>query len=138
MAPTFKHGKNAYFAITSTTGGTINLSSGLAETSLSRSLDTAEVTTFGDGDKNYIPGLRDATFSVSGHYSSTHADKLDPLIGWSTLPTFTFGPEGNTVTNIKYTGKTILTSLEYGASVGDKINLSLSFQCSGAITSTNF
>jgi len=138
MAPTFRHGKGSFFSLTDNSGTTINFSSGLGECSLSRSLETAEVTTFGDNDKSYIPGLRDATFSVSGHFASTYSQKLDASIGHSTLLSFVFGPGSTASLSPKYTGKAILTSVEYGASVGDKVNLSFALQCSGAITSTKF
>ena len=38
-----------------------DLSLFLREVTVSASMDPAEVTTFGDNDRDYIPGLRDAT-----------------------------------------------------------------------------
>jgi hypothetical protein len=134
MAPNFKHGKGALFKMSDSAAATINYSSGLDDCSLSRQLETAEVTTFGDNDKNYIPGLRDSSFSVSGHWASTYAKKLDASLGWSTLLTWTYWPESTATGSLFFTGAGILTGYEVGASVGDKVNLSFSVQCSGAIT----
>lgn len=138
MAPTFRHGKGTYFAITSSTGGTINLSSGLDDSNLPRKVATAKVTVYGNNDENYIPGLRDATITASGHWSSTHEKKLTLLLGWSTLPSFTYGPETTAAGRRKFTGKCIVTDMEAKSPVSDKASISLTFQCSGAITSTNF
>ena len=69
MAPNFKHGKGAFFSMTSSTGGTINCSSGVDDSSLERTVETAEVTTYGDDDKVYLSGLRDATIPVAGHFA---------------------------------------------------------------------
>lgn len=136
--PTFVHGKGSFFSITSSTGGTINLSSGIDDASFPRTVETAEVTTFGDNDKFYIVGLRDATISIAGHFNSSHAKKLEVLAGWSTQPTFVYAPEGTAAGSRKYTGKCILTSFEASGSASDKVSMSVDFQCSGAITSTNY
>lgn len=138
MAPTFTHGKGAFFSVTSATGGTINFSSGLDDCTLSRQLDTAEVTTFGDNDRNYIVGLRGADFSISGHFSSTHTKKLDPLLGHSTIPQFVYGPQGTSSGSRKYTGGCIMTSLEYHSPVDDKVDMGIDFIVTGAITSTSY
>lgn len=140
MAPTFRHGKNAYFSVSSSTGGTINASSGLDDSNLERMVETAEVTTYGKGDKVYLAGLRDATCGVSGHFSSTHAKKLDAMLAWSTGTTWVWGPHGNStgVTYRKYTGNAIITKLSYGAPLDDKVSFSMDLQVSGPITSTNF
>lgn len=140
MPPTFRHGKNAYFDFTSSTGGTVNASSGLDDSGLERMVETAEVTTYGKGDKVYLSGLRDATVNVSGHFASTHARKIDPLLGWSSGTNWTYGPHGNStgVSYRKYTGNAHITNYKIGSPIGDKVSFSLDLQVSGAITSTNF
>lgn len=107
---------------------------------LSRSLDPADVTTFGDNDKNYIPGLRGATLSMSGVFSSTHAEVLDGVFAdaTSTSYSFEYSPDGSTATGRHLLkGELVPTSLEYGASVGDAVNMSAEFIITGAVTSTN-
>lgn len=138
MAPTFKHGKNAFFSVTSATGGTINLSSGLDDISFPRTADSAETTVFGLGDRRNIAGIRDASVSVSGHFSSTHDAKLPAMLGHSTTLNYIYGPAGNSTGLRKYTGGCILTSYEISSPVGDKVSMKLEFQGSGAVTATAF
>jgi predicted secreted protein len=136
LAPTFKHGKDAVTTLTSATGGTINFSSGMDDSELARSVETAEVTTYSNDDKTYLPGLKDKTFSLSGHMSSTHAEKLDAMWGHSTGTTVNYSPMSTSTGNRLYTGKAIMTDYTIGSPVGDKVSVSLDFQGSGAWTST--
>ena len=138
MAPTFVHGKSGYFAMTDTGGSTINFSSGLTDLSIDRSLDTAEVTAMGDNDRAYVVGLRGATLSVSGHFASTYAEKIDGMLGNSTATNWTFGPAGSGSGSRKYTGAAHLTSLAYSGTVDGKVDMSFSLQVTGAVTSTTF
>lgn len=138
MAVTFRHGKGANLKIYNASGSIVNLSSGIDEMSINRKLDLADVTTFGDNDKSYLVGLRDATISFSGNFASTHAEVLDGIFGHTTNPGFEFSPDGSTAAGRHLlTGTGMLTSLNYGASVGDKVTVSAEFQISGAVTSTN-
>lgn len=141
MAATPRHGKSASLWIDSTAGSLINLSSGLTDLTLSRSMDPADVTNFASGgNKNYIPGLKGATLSFSGNFSSTHAEKLDGMFADSDETTFSieFSPDGSTASGRHLLKAEVwVTSLEYGASVSDKVNMSGEFLISGALTSTN-
>ena len=87
MAPTFRHGKAAYLNVSNMNGSTFVLSSGTDDVGLDRNVDTAEVTVHGNNDKNFLAGLRGATLTFSGHFSSTHADNLQGGLGSSTAPT---------------------------------------------------
>ena len=138
MTPSFRPGKNAYFSLTSATGGTINYSSGLDDASLDRVANALKVTTFGDSDNVYIAGLRDATLSLSGSFASTYEEKLSALLGHSTTPQWVYGPESTSNTRRKLSGGAILTSFNIGSPVDDKVSMSFDLQCSGAITSTTF
>lgn len=140
MAPTFRHGKNAAFFLDSTAGTLINYSSGVTSVTVSRSMDPAEVTSYGDNDRVYIPGLRGATISVEGVFSSTHAAKLDGVFASNSTSSRTaeFNPDGSTASGRRlYTAETYMTSLEYGAPVDDAVSLSFELIITGAVTSTN-
>ena len=140
MAVVPRHGKGSSVWIDSTAGSLVNFSSGLDEAGFSRALDTAEITSFGDNDKSYIPGLRGATFSMSGMFSSTHAEVLDGVFGDATSTTYSleFSPDGSTASGRHLLkAELIPTSLEYSASVGERVGLSMEWICSGAVTSTN-
>ena len=136
--PTFRHGKSGFFSVTDTGGSVRNLSSGLDSASIDRSADTAEVTSFGDDDRNYIAGLRGATISLSGTFASTYALRLDGMLGNSTLTNWVYGPEGNTTGYRKYSGAGNVTSVSYSGSVDGKIDMSIDVQVSGAVTRAVF
>ena len=140
MAVAPRAGKGSQLAIDSTSGSLVNFSSGINEMSLSRELDTSDVTTFQDNDKSYIPGLRGATVSFSGIFSSTHAEVLDGIIGRNSTATmsFEFSPDGSTASGRHLLkGESYLTSLEYSAPVDDKVEMSGELLITGAVTSTN-
>lgn len=140
MAPIYRHGQSAALTLDSTAGTLVNFSSGLTESNLSRSMDAAEVTNFGSGcDKEFIKGLRGATISNSGVWSSTHADKLDGIFGNNSTATYSFEwqPESTAAGRHMLKGECIMTSLEYGASVGDAVSMSFELLVTGAVTSTN-
>lgn len=138
MAPTFRSGKSAFFSLTSATGGTINLSSGLTDASMDRVAQALKVTTFGKNDEVYIPGLRDATLKLTGIFASTYEEKLFPLLGSTSGGAWVMGPESTANTRRKYSGASVVTNVTIGAPVGDKVTMSVDLQCSGTITSTTF
>ena len=140
MAVAPRHGKGSQLAIDSTAASLVNFSSGVTDASLSRSLDTAEVTSYQDNDRTYIPGLRGATLSFSGNFSSTHAEVLDGIIGRNSTSTmsFEFSPDGSTAAGRHLLkGELFLVSLDYSAPVDDKVTLSAEGIISGSVTSTN-
>jgi hypothetical protein len=140
MAPSFRHGKGTNFKLDSTAGSLVNLSSGLDDVSFSRDLDTAEVTTFGDSDRSYIPGLKGATISCSGHFASTYAEVLDGVLNdaTSTSYSFEYSPDGSTAAGRHLLlGECLMTSLEYQSPVDDKVSMSFELLITGAVTSTN-
>ena len=140
MAVAPRHGRGSQLALDSTAGSLVNFSSGLDEMSLSRDIDMAEITTFGDNDKSYIPGLRGAEISASGLFSSTHAEVLDGVFGRNSTATLSweFSPDGSTAAGRHLLkGEAFLTSIEYTAPVGDKVGMSLGLTITGAVTSTN-
>lgn len=138
MAPVFRHGKSAFLSMSDTGGTTFTLSSGGDDASLNSNVETADVTTFGDNDRNYIAGLRNHDISFSGHFATTHEEKLRGMLGNSTATNFVFGPHGNTTGYTKLTGAAHMTQLSIGAPVGDKVSVSMSFQITGAVSSTKF
>ncbi len=136
MAPTFVHGKSCVFNMTSATGGVIVFSSGMDDSELSRVVETADVTNYGSLDHEYIIGLKDKTFTVSGHLSSTHVSKLASMWGHSTGSTIHYSPLTTAAGNPDISGKGFMTEYTISSPVADKVSVSLSFQGSGAWTST--
>ena len=133
MAVTPRHGKGASVWIDSTAGSLVNFSSGLDTASFSRALDTAEITSFGDNDKAYIPGLRGATFSMAGLFaaSTTAADDianyLDNALGGSTKHVITVDVDRSTG------GRAFLingdmTAYDIDTPASDRVGLSVDIQ----------
>jgi predicted secreted protein len=131
--PTFVHGKSTDFSLDDTAGTPRNLSDTITSVDFPETLDTAETTAFGSSAKSYIPGLTDATISISGIWDAT----VDGYIAGGAEPasrSFVFGPAGSTGGNVKYTGEAIVTSFSISNPVGDVVTYSLDLQVTGAIT----
>ena len=138
MATTFRSGKSAYFSITSATGGTINLSSGLDSASLDRMAAALKVTTFGKNDDVYIPGLRSGTVSLTGIWASTYEPKLSALLGSTSGGACVYGPESTATNRRKETFSVVVTKFTAAAKVDDKVTMAIDAQVTGAVTSTHF
>lgn len=140
---TFKHGKNAYFALDNASGSLINISSTLNEIGLPRDIETAETTAFGDADKTYIVGLGDATVSLSGMFDATVDSQINGAIsalksGAVSSLTFNYGPTGSASATPKLSGEALITSYEVSSPVGDVITYSLELQVTGGVTASTF
>ena len=141
--PTFKHGKNAYFALDGVSASLVNISDTLNEISLPREIETAETTSFGQNDKTYITGLGDATISLSGMFDATVDTQVAGNIanlksGSVASLSFEYGPAGSASANPKFTGEALITSYEVSSPVGDVITYSLELQVTGGVTGTTF
>lgn len=128
----FTHGKNAKFKVEDQSSVLRDISAYLTSAGLSRSVDTAEVTTLGDSDKAYIPGLRDATIPIDGKWDPAVDEHLTGILG--SVVNFEYYPEGDASGAVMYSGQCILTSYEASADVGDAVGISGQFQVTGGIT----
>jgi hypothetical protein len=132
----FVHGKNSYVEV-----DTLDVSDFADTAELSRSLDTATVTGFGDCANEYIPGMQDATFTLSGSWDGDALaidEKLDAIYNGFVAVPFKFGPNGSGATtgDVVYDGSAILTDAPVPSSVGDKVSWSATFQVTGEVTRT--
>ena len=132
----FVHGKSATFKLDNSSGTLVDYSAYLKDFSLSRSIETAETTTFGvaGSAKTYIVGLSDATFSISGLFDSAADTTLAGVLGFATPLDFEYGPAGLTAGLVKYSGTCIMTGYNISASVGDAVQATADFQVTGVIT----
>lgn len=126
------HGSNSYVSIDGDVVGVY-----LDQASLNKMIETAETTAFGDDDKEFIPGLRDSTLSISGHWDSTGdgfvADWDDGAVVACIV-----GPQGNTATNVRYTFNALLTNYSIDSPVGGRVSFSAALQRTGATTRDTF
>lgn len=136
----FIHGKSSLFTIDNSSGTPVDISAYCDEVSLSRDIETAEVTAFGNSAKAYITGLTDATISVSGKFDAAGASTVDSvlsgILGQSATVTWAYRPNSaaKSATNPEYTGEGIVTSYEVSGSVGDAVTFSAEIQATGTIT----
>lgn len=136
----FVHGKKSVFKIDDVSGTPVDISAYCEEVSLSRDIETAETTTFGNDAKTYITGLTDATISVSGKFDAASASAVDPvfsgILGSASTVSWAYRVNSASVsaTNPEYQGEGIVTSYEISGSVGDAVTFSAEIQATGAIT----
>lgn len=132
--PTFSHGKAAVVKVADNGGVLRDVSNVANTTGLARSVDTAEVTAFGQNDKAYIAGLRDATIPLEGFADATVDGYLAGILGWGTPVAWEVYPSGSATGLVKYSGSAILTKYETQTSVSDAVKISGELQVTGAIT----
>lgn len=95
--------------------------------------DSAEVTTFALGSKQYIPGLKDATIPFEGPFDTLSDQILWDLYNNGTIVLFEYYPAGNTTGLPKYTGSLFVTSYDVSSDVGDANATSGEFQVTGNV-----
>jgi hypothetical protein len=109
-----------------------DLSSFFNEASVSRTVETAETTTFGNSAKTYITGLADGTLSLSGMFdgaASAVDEELTSVLGNNAGMVISVSPVGSLAIGsrvLSLTGK--LTSYEISSPVGDVVSASSEFQ----------
>jgi hypothetical protein len=128
----FVHGKNSYISVDGS-----NLSAYTDNVQRGHSLDTAEVTAFGDDDKEFIAGLMDGSLSLSGHFDATADSALHGCFDGAVVSVI-YGPAGNGSGAVRYTANFLITDYSVTSGVGDRVNWSVSLQRSGAYTRDTF
>jgi hypothetical protein len=129
---TFTHGSNAAVFLVDSGATERNISSAVTSVSDDFTADTAEVSSLGDTAKQYIAGLKDATFSVEGNRDATIEGYVYGVLGSSKA--WAIFPEGSASGKVKYSGTAICTSFNEASDVGDANKWSAEFQVTGAVT----
>ena len=124
----FYHGKGTGVFVDTT-----DLSSYFNSADFSQTLETAETTGFGSTAKSYIPGLVDATVSLSGMFDGA-ANAVDSVLAGvlasSTTPLVTIVYGTGTIGNKVYTGRAHETSYSISSPVADVVSVSADFNAS--------
>jgi len=144
--PTFRHGKNTFFAIGDAVGGfaTVNVVSNvLRNVSLPRDSDTADTTAFTSTQKTYVVGIPGGKMSMDGPYDAAADLIFSGLVGFETPMGWKWGPEGGTSTRVSYgqpggvgAAGFLLSNYDIMSPVGDLVSVKLDGVASGAITRT--
>jgi hypothetical protein len=112
--------------------------------SLTGNLEALETTSLGDSQRTYVPGVQEFSGNASLLYYSdatgrndaaTALKKILKVGGVSDTDTVTLRlrfVQGNTTNDVALTAW--ITSVSYGASVGEVSSAQISFQATGALT----
>ncbi len=134
----FVHGRSTNFEIDNSGGTLTDISAFTQNVDLSREVDTPETTVYGDIDRTFVTGLRGASFSSSGFWEGTATTGIDDILagilGVSQTISFQYGPEGDTMGNVMYSGECILTSYSVSSPVDGVAGYTADFQLTGAVT----
>lgn len=127
----YVHGKGTAVLYNAST-----LSTYFNEASASRSVETAETTTFGLGAKTYIVGLQDGNMSLSGIFDGDTGaidEVLTSTIGNDGNDVVTVAVEGLSNGKVAFSAAAKETSYELSSPVGDVVSASLEVQADGGV-----
>jgi len=136
----FTHGKDSGFKLDNVALALTDISQYTDSVDgLPGEVELADVTAFGQEGHRNIPGLENASFTVSGNWDVA----LDAIMGapsdWkSATRTFEFGPAGVTTGLVKYSGECWITNFTVSSGVSDKVTWSASLQVDGQVTRGTF
>lgn len=136
----FVHGKDSFFSLDNTGGTPTTLSSYIDSIDgLPGEVELADVTALGDEGHKFVPGLENASISISGHWDSTEDAVFGAPSDWkSGTRTFSYGPAGNGSGAVQYTGECYITGYTTSSQVADKVSWSATLQVNGQVTRSTF
>lgn len=132
---TASHGSKAVFKIGTAAAPAVvgDMSQYGNSVGLSMNRDSAEVTTFALGSKQYIPGLKDATVPFEGPYDGASDQIMWDLYNQGTIVDFEYHPAGVGVGLPIFSGQMFVTSYEVSSAVSDANATSGEFQVTGDV-----
>lgn len=95
--------------------------------------DTAEVSTFGDSAKEYIPGMKDATLTADGMFGGASGESdviLNTALGASGS-LWSYFPQGDALGAIGFGCECIHTAYDIPSTIGDAVKVNASAQVTG-------
>lgn len=131
----FTHGRKTVIDIDSN-----DISAYVKNSEFSREIDTHDTSVYGDDDKTYISGMRDATFSMDGVYDDTTSgphDVLQPLFVAGAEVTLIRRPEGTGTGLPEQSVSVIVNSYVETNPADDVTTWAAECQCTGAVTQSD-
>lgn len=106
--------------------------------------EVADISSYGDSDRKFLPGLRNATASISGTYNynstgSTGQEEIqDQFSSTATLASYTLHlitDTGSTAASsvLGWTGTAYFTNMSINSDISDKVSFSANAQFSGGV-----
>lgn len=127
---TFVHGKNTFISLNA-----VNLSTFCNTSSLTRTADSSDTTTYGATAHDYTGGLTDGTASIGGIYDNTAGTSpratIEPLIG--SKVTLIRRPEGTGSGKPQNSVTVLITNYVETNPVADMVTWTCELQLSGAV-----
>ena len=139
----FQHSKNSRFNLDDSGGVLRKVTAYITGVDgLPGEQELSDISAFGDGGHKFIPGLKNAQFSVSFLFNSDPSssggftDLILNIFGSTTTKTFEYYPDGqSSVAGIRsITGECWLTSAPIVSAVGESVAGTANFQVDGATT----
>jgi hypothetical protein len=120
-----------------TNGATSTLTDFTAKTfsaSMSNEAETVDSTVFGDSSRDYEQSYKNANIDLTYKYDATIYGQLAAIYSNGDTVSFQLSPDGTTTGKPKITGSAFMTSFGVPVNVGDRLELSVAWQVSGAVT----
>ena len=130
----FSHGKSAQMFIDDVGGSERNFSTYINDTGLTRELDTADTSALGDTHRQFITGLVDGSFDLSGHYDPTVEGYINGLIAASQATQFKYFPAGSASGKTYYDGTAVCTSFNITTGIDDAASFTSAWKVSNRPT----
>lgn len=120
----FQHGKSIFVLLNGH-----NITGYLNKIDTSYTADTSETTTFGDEDKKFIPGLKDAILSAEGFFDGD-ANAVDIILdtilaGTNIGNNMIWSPQGNVIGNTGYAVNMVQTAYSVMKTKDDAVKISM-------------
>lgn len=131
---TAAHAFNGLFQMDNWSGVLTDIKSHVTNVDFQVSQEVAEVSGFGDAEKQYVSGQSDATTSVQGNWDDTNIPTV--MFGAGVQPatrTFEYSPTP-TSGHPKYTGEAVITTKTISSSKSDAVKFTMELQVTGAVT----
>lgn len=125
--PSFVHGKGIKVLCNA-----MNLSQILNDATVTTTVDTAETTVFGDNDKTYIVGMRDAVANFGGLIDRSTAGRVQDVVqnalGNASAQNWTVGVEGDSVGSNAKLFQAFGNNFEVSSPVAGVVGVSIAVQ----------
>ena len=122
------HGKDTTFSIDDTGGSPTDVSAYVDTSSLSRAIELADTTAYGDEDRTFIAGLASATIPIGGPWDATFDGYVGTTTQQKVARTFSYVFGG-----VTYSGEAFIENYTVDNPVGDKVAWSANLQVTGAV-----
>lgn len=132
MALASGHGRNSVLKLDNRSGSITDISAYCTKWEFSPSSESQEATSIGDKGVVRVAGIGDSNLDFEGNWGTTIADILDDAL--SKAKSFECHPHGTASGAVKYTGETIMSSVNIDISFDAIVTYSASCEGDGAYT----